>query len=199
MLFGSGARRVVAAEAGTADGDALRIHIGALLEPVDASTHRHLVVMARVHLVPAQRPALSRAVDHQNRHAALHGAAPGHEPELVLEGIEAAEGNEHRPWALALWLDEIRGQRRAALVRNRDDLAGQVARPLLARALALREGGQAPRVGGGEPELRGTIVVGRAQPAVHRRADVAGAGASVAPRGGALTAPLPPPTRPCPA
>src|SRR5436305_1942986 len=127
MLFGSGARRVVAAETRAADRDALRIHIGALLEPVDAFTDGYLVVMARVHLVAAQRPALSRTVDHQDCHAALHGAAPGHEPELVLEGIEAAEGDQHRPWALALWLDEVRRQRHAALVWDRDDLARQIA------------------------------------------------------------------------
>ena len=46
--------------------------------------------------VPAQRPALPRPVDHEHRDAALHRAVAGHEPEFVLERIEAAEGDEDR-------------------------------------------------------------------------------------------------------
>src|SRR6185436_15336941 len=46
--------------------------------------------------------------------------------------------------------------------------------PFVARALALVEGLEAARIVRRQPELGGTVVVRRAQPAVHRRADVAG-------------------------
>src|SRR5438477_622877 len=54
VLLGASARGVIAAETRAADGDALRIDVGALLQPVDAAGDRHLVVVTRRQLVPAQ-------------------------------------------------------------------------------------------------------------------------------------------------
>src|SRR6185369_15139301 len=50
--------------------------------------------------------------------------------------------------------------------------AAEVAQPLMARALALVESREPPRIVGEQPELGRAVVVGGAQPAVHRGADV---------------------------
>src|SRR4051812_1203900 len=172
VLFRAGAGGVVAAQAGAADGDALGINVAAFLEPVNALADRHLVVVPRVHLVPAQRATLPWPIDHQDGDAALYRAASGHEPQLVFERIEAAERDQHRPGTLAFRLDEISGQRDTLLIGDADDLPRQVAQPLPARALASLEGRHAARVIRLQPEFRRAEIIRRAQPAVHGGANM---------------------------
>ena len=153
------------------------IDIGALLEPVDTFADRHFAVGAGDDLVPAQRAALPRPVDHQHRDAALQAAMGLHEPHFVLDGIETAHADQHRQLVAGKRrANEIAADRLARLVGNLDHLAGriEIGDELVRAGFHLLEGGQPPRIVGLEMEFGLAVIVRRAQEAVHRGADVAG-------------------------
>ncbi len=52
--------------------------------------------MASGQAMPAQRAALPGPVHHQHRDTPLDRAAAGHEPQLVLVGIQPAHGDQDR-------------------------------------------------------------------------------------------------------
>src|SRR4029077_21277562 len=95
-LVTSRPRRVVASEARTAHGDAYRINVGTLFEPIDAFADWYFAIRAGDDLVATQRAALSRPINHQHRDTALQTAMSLHEPHLILDGIKAAHADQHR-------------------------------------------------------------------------------------------------------
>ena len=124
MLVATRPRRIVAAEARTADGNAFRVDVSALLQPVDALSDRELGVGPVDDAVPAQRSALSRTIDHQHRDSALQAAVRLHEPHLVLDAVEPAHADQH---GLLRFRErcphEVGADRLAGLVRNIDCFA----------------------------------------------------------------------------
>src|SRR5262249_19805346 len=119
MLVATGARRVISAKRRTADGNLLRIDILACQEIVDALADRYFVVRPRRNLVTAQRAALTRAVDHENRDAPLQRAMRLHKPHLVLDRVQTSHADENRlPAGVERRPDEIGEQRLAVLIGN---------------------------------------------------------------------------------
>src|SRR4051812_10659026 len=96
LLVGRRARRVVAAEAHAPDGDAPRIEIVAVLDPVAYRLRRALVVAADRNVVFGL--ALARPVDRKGRHTAseewlLVGV------QLLFGRVEARRHDDH--WSLS--------------------------------------------------------------------------------------------------
>src|SRR3984893_3940926 len=176
-LVTRGARRVIASEARSAHGDAQLINVGTLFERVDAFADWYFAIRAGNDLVPTQRAALSRPINHQHRDAALQAAMSLHKPHLVLDGIKPAHADQRRQFVAGKRrANEIAADRLARLIGNLDDLAGriEVTDEFVRAAFHLLESGKPARIVRFKMEFRLPVIICRAQEAVHRGADVTG-------------------------
>ena len=149
LLVRRGARRVVAAEAHAPDGDALRVEVVALLDPVAHRLRRALVVAADRDVVLGL--ALPRPVDGERRDAAreerlLVGV------QLLLRRVEPRRHDQHR----AARQPAQHAEDRLALERDRHALARSARSERHAVAVALAPPSCARRASARGPARRRT-------------------------------------------